>query len=113
MSQRPRYYHALADNLTLTAPFDCTIEVEIQYANQWGYGGEQVTIGITDGGLTTVYEVKDRTSEGNTIGRTLRGKRVLSGAKKDKSYTFQLAYDGGSLASTKSIITMTAKCIPA
>ena len=112
MSQRPRYYHALADNLTLTAPFNCTIEVEIQYSNQWGYNGQTVTVGVTDGGLATVYEVRDRLSEGNTIGRTLRCKRVLSGAKKGKSYTFQLAYDGGSLGGSEYEIATTAKCIP-
>lgn len=97
------------DTLTVVAPRDCTIEVEVWYENQWGYSGSDASIALQcPPGLVELVRVDGRIFGGNTIGRSMHALLVVSGAQSGKSYTFtvktvQLGSQGG-----KHIV---AKCL--
>ncbi len=114
MSRRIQWFHATGDSITITAPFDCVIELDLWASAQWGYGGETVVFGITSGGLDTEYEIVGCLYAGNTVGRTAHAKRVVSGARKGASYTFRLTYDSGFFGYTVGTSTphLEAKCYP-
>lgn len=112
MSRRIQWFHAAADSITITAPFDCVIELDFWASAQWGFGGETVKFGVTSGGLATEYEITGCLYAGNTVGRTAHAKRVVSGAKKGVSYTFHLTYASGTFGSSVSLPHLEAKCYP-
>lgn len=113
MSLRTRYYYANDETITVTAPFDCVIEIDLWLENQWPYGGDTVEFGVTNGGLSSEYEIVGKLYSGNTVGRTAHAKRVVSGAKAGRSYTFALTVSYGSFGSGQALKSIEAKCHPA
>ncbi len=112
VSRKVAFFSSQGQSITVTAPFDCMVEVDIWLENQWPYAGGTVVFGVTGGGLTSDYEIIGRLSSGDAIGRTAHAKRVVSGAKAGKSYTFELTVAQGSFGGTSTITVMEAKCWP-
>ena len=112
VSRKVAFFSSQTESITVTAPFDCMIEVDLWMENQWPYGGGTVVFGVTSDGLTSDYEVIGKLSYGNTIGRTAHAKRVVSGAKAGTSYTFRLTVAEGSFGGTQASTMMEAKCWP-
>ena len=113
VSRKVAFFSSQAESITVTAPYDCMIEVDIWLENQWPYDGGTVVFGVTDGGLTSDYQVVGKMSYGNTTGRTAHAKHVVAGAKAGISYTFRLTVAEGSFGSSKARSMMEAKCWPA
>lgn len=98
-----------ADKLAVTAPRDCTIEVEAWYENQWGYGGGDASIALQcPSGLVELVRVDGQIRGGNTIGRSMHALLVVSGARSGKSYTFTVTLNNLGTQGTKHII---ARCL--
>ena len=112
VSRKVAFFSSEGESITVTAPFDCMIEVDLWMENQWPYGGDTVVFGVTNGGLTIDYEIIGKLFSGNTIGRTAHAKRVVSGAKAGTSYTFKLTVAEGSFGSGQARSVMEAKCWP-
>lgn len=112
VSRKVAFFSSQTGSITVTAPFDCMIEVDLWMENQWPYGGGTVVFGVTSGGLTSDYEVIGELFSGDAIGRTAHAKRVVSGAKAGTSYTFGLTVAKGSFGGTQVRTMMEAKCWP-
>ena len=81
--------------VTLTAPWDCTAEVELFY-HGWGYSGGEWEIGITTpSGLTQIYEATGYTNGHNSQAIAMPAKAIYSGLKKGQQYTFDKRDAGG------------------
>lgn len=97
------------NELTVVAPRDCTIEVEVWYENQWGYGGKDASIALRcPPGLVELVRVDGHIYGGNTIGRSMHALLVTSGARSGKSYTFAVDLVGSGTLGTKYIF---ARCL--
>lgn len=98
-----------ADELTVVAPRDCTIEVEAWYENQWGYNGGEASIDLRcPPGLVELVRVDGRIYGGNTTGRSMHALLVASGARSGESYTFTVDLVGTGTRGTKHIF---ARCL--
>lgn len=107
----PRSYFSSegADELTVVAPRDCTIEVEAWYENQWGYDGKDASIALRcPPGLVELVRVDGRIYGGNTVGRSMHALLVASGARSGESYTFTVNAVKLGTVGTKHIV---ARCL--
>lgn len=76
------------NEVTFTAPWDCTAEVELFY-HGWGYGGGEWEIGITTPhGLTQLYEATGYTNGHDGQAVAMPAKAIYSGLKKGQQYHF-------------------------
>ena len=76
------------NEVTFTAPWDCTAEVELFY-HGWGFAGGEWEIGITTPhGLTQLYEATGYTNGHEFKAVAMPAKAIYSGLKKGQQYHF-------------------------
>ncbi|MDM7537392.1 hypothetical protein QUD55_07890 [Lactococcus lactis] len=72
----------------ITAPWDCTAEVEY-FFHAWGYSGGEWEIGISaPSSLTKIYEATGYTNGHDSQGIAMPTKAAFSGLKSGQKYTF-------------------------
>ena len=90
------------NEVTFTAPWDCTAEVELFY-HGWGFAGGEWEIGITTPyGLTQIYEATGYTNGHEFKAIAMPAKAIYSGLKKGQQYTFDKRDVGGAGGGAKS-----------
>lgn len=95
----PAVWHSgSGDTLTITVQRDCNLDIELSVSKSWGVGGGLYSVSI--GRPSTLVEVAKFNaygSSGDTIGRQMIARVVLSGAKAGQTYTFtaNIANGGG------------------
>lgn len=95
----------------VSVPYDCTFEVIYQMTKFWGFAGNTFTHTVNlPAGLTSLMNQPSVTAGGDSVGRTVLAKRIMTGGVKNTSYNFSISTSGGPGSSgTQSMIV---KCYP-
>lgn len=97
------------DTITITAPWDCTAEVELFY-HGWGYGGGEWEIGINgSNGVTKTYEITGYTKGHDSQAIAMPTSAGFTGLKKGRQYTFNkrdVSGRGGGSARVRIIVKL-------
>jgi len=98
ISSADRWHEAHGNStITIVPPRDCTLDVCLAFDSTWGWAGNLTHLSINaPAGLTKVAYYTGALLGGDTVGRLLNARLVVSGARAGTSYTFSytLTVDG-------------------
>ena len=102
-------FSTAGDTITITAPWDCTAEVELFY-HGWGYGGGEWEIGINgSNGVTKTYEITGYTKGHDNQAIAMPTSAGFTSLKKGQQYTFNkrdVSGRGGGATRVKIIVKL-------
>lgn len=104
------FSNAGASSITITAPFNCHIEVDHSFG-AWGFSGGSVTMAInTPSGLTVTEEISADINGGDAVARQLYARKRFTGGIANTNYTFSSVIAGNSQGNYSRKFNV--RCIP-